>query len=369
MNIEVVDRKSLDVSSKVALSIADGDIHPRPKSPDEMTRYLPKRWQEHAATYGFLPRHGFAKGPAYPKVMPDASRRDASPPMGGRPGSDVGFLGTHLLDPYNIELGILNLINPAPGASQNLDYAAALSTAMNQWLVDEWLDKDKRLKGSIVIPYEHVEASVKEIERWAGDKRFVQVLLMSRTAEPLGQRKYWPIFEAACRAGLPIGVHAFGYGGFPVTGGGWPSYYTEEMTGHAASCQSLVNSMVIEGVFERFPELKLILTESGFAWLPSLAWRLDKIRNRLHTETPHLKKLPSEYIKQHIWFTTQPMDEPERRKQLGDIMEWIGWDRLIFATDYPHWDWDDPHWALPIRPTDENRKLMFRENARAVWGC
>ena len=203
----------------------------------------------------------------------------------------------------------------------------------------------------------------------AGDKRFVQVLLMSRTAEPLGQRKYWPIFEAACRAGIPIGVHAFGYGGFPVTGGGWPSYYTEEMTGHAASCQSLVNSMVIEGVFERFPRLKLVLTESGFAWLPSLAWRLDKTWKRLKDETPHLKKLPSEYIKNHIWFTTQPMDEPEKRRFLGDIIEWIGWDRLIFATDYPHWDWDDPQWALPIRPTEAQRKLLFRENARTVWGC
>ena len=128
------------------------------------------------------------------------------------------------------------------------------------------------------------------------------------------------------------------------------------MTGHAASCQSLVNSMVVEGVFERFPKLKLVLTESGFAWVPSLAWRLDKIWKRLKTETPHLQRLPSEYIKQHIWFTTQPMDEPEKRKYLSDIIEWIGWDRLIFATDYPHWDWDDPNWALPIRPTEENRK-------------
>ena len=98
MNIEVVDRKSLQSSSKVTLAIADGDIHPRPKNPEEVQRYLPKRWQEHAQTYGFLPRHGFLKGPAYPKVMPDASRRDAVTPSGGRPGSDVGFLGTQLLD-------------------------------------------------------------------------------------------------------------------------------------------------------------------------------------------------------------------------------------------------------------------------------
>ena len=369
MNIEVVDRKGLQNSSKIALAIADGDIHPRPRSPEEVQRYLSKRWQEHAQTYGFLPRHGFLKGPAYPKVMPDASRRDAVTPTGGRPGSDVGFLATQLLDPYNVELGILNPITPAPGAGQNLEFSAALATAMNHWVLDEWVNKDKRLKASIVIPYENIEASVAEIDRLAGDKRFVQILIMSRTAEPLGQRKYWPIFEAAVRANLPIGVHAFGYGGFPVTGSGWPSYYTEEMTGHAASCQSLVNSMVIEGVFERFPTLKLVLTESGFSWMPSLAWRLDKIWNRLKSETPHLKMLPSEYIKRNIWFTTQPMDEPEKRKYLGDIIEWIGWDRLIFATDYPHWDWDDPHWALPIRPSEDQRTLLFRENARTVWGC
>jgi hypothetical protein len=239
---------------------------------------------------------------------------------------------------------------------------------MNKWLVDEWLNKEKRLRGSIVIPYENTPASVAEIERVAGDDRFIQVLFMSRTAEPMGQRRYWPIYEAAQAAGLPIGVHAFGYGGWPVAGGGWPSYYTEEMTGHAVSCQSLLTSMVFEGVFERFPELKMVLTESGFAWLPSLAWRLDKIFERQRDELSHLKRKPSEYIREKVWFTTQPMDEPERRKHLTDIIEWIGWDRLIFATDYPHWDWDDPRWALPIRPSEEQRRMLFRDNARAVWG-
>jgi hypothetical protein len=368
MNIEVVDRKDLQSSSAAALAIADGDIHPRAQDMNDIYRYMPERWRQHAATYGFIPRHGFLKGPAYPKVMPEACRRDATTPSGGRPGSEVGFMGSHLLDAFNIEFGVLNAIGPAPGAMQNLEFAGHLATAMNKWLVDEWLNKEKRLRGSIVIPYENTPASVAEIERVAGDDRFIQVLFMSRTAEPMGQRRYWPIYEAAQAAGLPIGVHAFGYGGWPVAGGGWPSYYTEEMTGHAVSCQSLLTSMVFEGVFERFPELKMVLTESGFAWLPSLAWRLDKIFERQRDELSHLKRKPSEYIREKVWFTTQPMDEPERRKHLTDIIEWIGWDRLIFATDYPHWDWDDPRWALPIRPSEEQRRMLFRDNARAVWG-
>ena len=368
MNIQVRDRKSLQASSRVTLAIADGDIHPRPREMTDLYPYMSKRWAGHFASYGILPRHGYQKGPAYPKGTPDASRRDAWPPAGGRPGSSLSFMQTQHLDANNIELGILNAITPAPGSAQNLDFGAAVASAMNDWQVAEWTSKDKRLKASIVVAYEDAQASAAEIDRLAGNPNFVQVLLMSRTAEPLGQRRYWPIYEAAVRANLPIGIHAFGYGGYPVTGGGWPSYYIEEMSGHAQCCQALLSSMIIEGVFERFPTLKVVLIESGFAWLPSLSWRLDKHWKTLKSETPHLKRLPSEYIRDHIWLTTQPMEEPERRRHLTDIIDWIGWDKLIFATDYPHWDFDDPVHALPIRPTDAQRQALFRGNARALYG-
>ena len=366
MNIQVVDRQDPQQSAKVKLAIADGDIHPRPRSQKVLYPYMARRWQEHIQTFGMLPRHGYQSGPAYPKGTPNASRRDAYPP-GGLPGDDLDFMRAQLLDPYNIEFGILNAIGPAPGSMQNLDFAAALATALNDWQVAEWTEKEPRLKASIVISYEDTEAAVAEIERCAPNKDFVQVLFLSRTAEPMGQRRYWPIYEAAARHNLPIGVHAFGYGGHPVTGGGWPSYYIEEMNGHAQSSQALLASMVIEGVFERIPTLKLVLIESGFAWLPSLAWRLDKTWKTLKQETPQLKRAPFEYIRENVWLTTQPMEEPERRRHLSEVIEWIGWDRLIFSTDYPHWDFDDPAYALPIRANEEQTRQLFRENARTVY--
>ena len=98
------------------------------------------------------------------------------------------------------------------------------------------------------------------------------------------------------------------------------------MVGHAQSCQTFLTSMVIEGVFERIKNCKLVLIEGGFAWLPSLAWRLDKLWNRLKVETPHLKHLPSEYIHEHLWLTTQPMEEPAKREHVLDAIDWIGWD-------------------------------------------
>ena len=368
MNIHVATPPDAAKTSRLGLAIADGDIHPRPKSARSLDPYLSQRWREHMSIYGMTPRHGYQAGPLYPKGNPDASRRDAYTPDGGRPGSDLQFMREQLLDRYNVELGILNAITPAPGNAQNRQLSIALSTAMNEWQAAEWTAHEPRLKASIVVPYEDGAASAEEIDRWAGQDDFVQILLMSRTAEPLGQRRYWPIYEAACRNDIAIGVHAFGYGGYPITGGGWPSYYIEEMSGHSQCCQALLASMVLEGVFEHFPTLRLVLIEAGFAWMPSLAWRLDKHAQKFKGELPHLKLTPSEYIKRNVWITTQPMEEPNRRRHLGDTIDWIGWDRLIFATDYPHWDFDDPEHALPIRIDDEKRAMFFRENARKVYG-
>ena len=366
MNVDIRDRRTVgsDAASKPA--IADCDIHPYPKD-KELYRFLEPRWQRHLETYGTRPRQGYQVGPAYPKGQPDAARRDAYPPDGGKPGSDLDFMRAQHLDPNNVQLGILNPLRTGQGL-QNLDFAAAYCRAINNWQLAEWTSKEPRLKASVVVPYEDAAASAAEIDRHAGNPDFAQVLLLSRTAEPLGQRRYWPIFEAAARANLAIGIHAFGYGGFPITGGGWPSFYIEEMVGHAQNNQALLTSMVIEGVFERFPTLRVVLIESGFAWLPALMWRLDKHWKRLADETPHLKRLPSEYIREHVWVTTQPVEEPEPRRHLLDVIEWIGWDRLLFATDYPHWDFDDPARAFPLRMEPEQRQGLFLNNARAVFG-
>ncbi len=368
MNIHVSDVEAKKRAARVGLAIADGDIHPAPISQETIYPYLSRRWREHMETYGAIPRHQYQEGPAYPKGNPDASRRDAYPPEGGRPGSSLSFMRAQHLDPNNVELGILNPLPFTPGNVQNLDFSAALAGALNEWQLSEWMEQEPRLKGSILPPYEDAAASVREINKWAGNPHFVQILLLSRTAEPLGQRRYWPIFEAAAANDLPVAIHAFGYGGNPVTSGGWPSFYIEEMVGHSQCCQSLLSSMVLEGVFEHFPTLKVVLVEAGFAWLPSLSWRLDKHWQKLKGEIPHLKRPPSEVIREHIWLTTQPMEEPDSRRHLMDIWDWIGDDRLIFATDYPHWDYDDPCEALPIRIDDERRHKLFRENARAVYG-
>ncbi|HLB97528.1 MAG TPA: amidohydrolase family protein, partial [Acetobacteraceae bacterium] len=369
MNVQVTAAPAIQPANTSKLAIADGDIHPQRNGAADLFPFLEQRWKEHLQTFGSRPRQAYQAGPAYPKSQPNASRRDAWPPEGGRPGSSLSFMQKQLLDENNIQLGILNATGDNGSSFQNREFGAAICHATNLWLEAEWL-KEPRLRGSIVVPFEDTEAAVQEIERWAGDERFAQVLMVTRTADPPGQKRYWKIYEAAAAATLPVGVHAFGFGGYPVSGSGWPSFYIEDMVGHAQSAQSFLTSLVIEGVFARIPNFRLVLIESGFAWLPSLAWRLDKLWRRLKVETPHLTRAPSEYIRERVWLTTQPMEEPQLREHVLDAIDWIGWDRLLFATDYPHWDYDDPTQVLMVTrtadPPGQKRYWKIYEAAAAA---
>ena len=285
---------------------------------------------------------------------------------GAPPGSDLDFMREQLLDRYDIEHGILEPLFPG-NLVRNLELSAAVCSAINDWQVDAFTSRESRLRGSIQIPFEDASASVAEIEKRVRQRDYAQIQLTSRSTEPLGRSKYWPIFEAAAHYNLPIGLHVGGEAGFAPTAAGWPSFYIEDHHGltHAMQCQA--TSLVLEGVFERFPTLKVIMIEGGWSWLPVLGWRLDNHWKKMHAEVPHLKMPPSAYMKRNLWISTQPMEEPERPADLRHTIDWIGWDRILFATDYPHWDFDDPRNAFPCPLSEAEKRMIFRGNAEAIY--
>jgi uncharacterized protein len=349
------------------LSIIDCDIHPALKSLRDYDPFLEGRWRAHLAEYGDFSREPFSDTIQYPRMAPAISRADAWPPNGGPPGSDLQFMRDHHLDPMGVEYGVLVPLLARANNQRNLDFAAAMARAANRWQEAEWLDRDARLRGSIVVSHEHPEAAVEEIARCARDRRFVQILLPPRSTEPLGRRRYWPLYQAAVEHDLPIALHIGGTAGHPPTASGWVSYYFEEHHSNVQTMQTLTTSLVVEGVFERFPTLRVVLIESSSAWVPPLCWRLDAHWRRLKSEVPHLKLAPSEYIRRNIWFTTQPIDEPERNKDLARIIDWVGLDRLFFATDYPHWDFDDPRFVFKGTLSRDAAARIYRDNARAFY--
>jgi len=366
MNVITSPLGRMPVPARATMTMVDGDIHPKNLSDEELRPFLSDRWWNYMRTLGNRPRHGHASGFPYPKSTPGAYRRDAWPEQ-GLPGSDLEMMRAQLLDPCNISMGVLNPLSPSGHGDRNHDFAAAMSSAVNEWQLARWTRPERRLKASICIPFEDPPAAVAEIERCAPEADFVQILALTRTFEPPGQRRYWPIYEAAQAAGIPVGFHVFGYSGAPMTGAGWPSFYIEEVAAHAAGCQALLTSMVIEGVFEQFPRLKMVLIEGGFGWIPALGWRLDHMFERFRSEVPHLRRRPSDYIREHVWVTTQPMEEAPNQAFVLDAMGWIGFEKILFASDYPHWDFDDPALALPSRLTQEQREMICFRNARDVY--
>src|SRR5262245_30272113 len=346
-----------EVTASSRLAIVDCDIHPAFRTPKDLHPFLPERWREHMATFGEHLRHGLSGQLPYPRMMAAGMRADSFPEQ-GPPGSDLALMRRQHLDPNGVEIGMLMPLSRAGMEERNLDYAAALAHAVNDWQLEAWIKPEPRLRGGIVVPQEDAAFSVKEIEERAANPTFVQVLLSPRSSDPLGHRRYWPIFEAAERADLPIGLHVQGFsGGHPSTPSGWPTYYMQEHYAMTGNMQGTVVSLVFEGVFERFPGLKVVLIEGGFAWVPSLCWRMDKHWERMRKETPHVKRPPSEYVRKHFWFTTQPIEEPDNPAHLAEIMERIGWDRLMFSTDYPHWDFDDPQQVFQFKVTDEQKAM------------
>ncbi|MQA14670.1 MAG: amidohydrolase family protein, partial [Pseudonocardiaceae bacterium] len=106
-------------------------------------------------------------------------------------------------------------------------------------------------------------------------------------------------------------------------------------------------------------DLKVVLIEGGFAWVPPLMWRLDGLYQRLRDEVSHLRRRPSDYLRDRIRITTQPIEEPERPADLHDLINDVGEHVLMFSTDYPHWDFDNPRRAFQTKlPADLHARIM-----------
>lgn len=261
---------------------------------------------------------------SYPANSPLTRNRDFD-------GLDV----SGALDRFGIDIAVTSMLHGVV-ALHNPDMRAALLRAVNDYTVQTWLDADARLRGSIYISAEEPEAAVAEIERLAGDPRFVQVLMLAMQDLPHGNRRYWPIYEAAERHGLAVAIHAGGLYRNPPSVSGWPSYQYEDYVIQSQTFENVLLSFLGEGVFRKFPDLRVVFLESGFAWLPTTMWRMDKTWRGTRQEVPWLDRPPSEIMAGRIFLSLQPVDPPgpEELRQIFKHMG--GTDMLLFSTDYPH---------------------------------
>lgn len=314
----------------------DCDLHPAVPDMDALLPYLDQYWQEQVTVRGI----DTVDSGSYPPNNPLSGRSDWRV-KGTKPGTSLANLQKDALDAFGSSLGICNVIYGAQSV-YNADMGLALCRATNDWLAREWLDRDPRLRGSILVPLNNPALAVEEIERVASsDSRFVQVLLWAMTETPLGRRQNWPIYEAAVRHKLAVGIHAASTYRNAPSYNGWPSYYIEDYAAQAQAFQGQLLSLIYEGVFNAFPDLRVVLIESGVSWLPSFLWRSASTWRATRFEVPWVEQSPAEIVRRQVRLTAQPFDVPGNAAIVARIVEQIGSEEmLLFATDYPHWQFD-----------------------------
>jgi uncharacterized protein len=328
----------------------DCDAHCAPASIDVLMPYFDDYWREYVADAGV-------------QLSPTLT---GAYPAGPLPPASAAGMADQLLDRDGTRLAVVNCLS-AFDASRNAYFETALARAVNDWLRAEWLDRDDRLRASLVVPTLDVEAAVAEVERLGADGRFVQILLPVRSDARYGNRRFHPLYEAAERHGLAIGLHAWGRVGHAPTQTGATHFYIEDYLANSQLLvQAQVTSLVAEGVFDRFPSLRVVLMECGFSWLPFLLWRLDKDWKAVWREVPWLKGRPSEYVHRHFRATIEPAQLP--RERVTDVAELIGArELLMYSSDHPHEHGDGAQRLLDSLD-DEGRDAVLRSNAAELYG-
>lgn len=344
------------------LSIIDCDLHISAKNSEEITKRLPEPFRS-KGHYG--PSGGYRS--------PIGVTRDDAVSEDGALGSTPELMRDQVLDPLGIEHAIitggacLGLV-----AHPNARYAAALANAYNDWVIETWTEFDDRIHASIGVAPQAPEAAAKEIRRLADHPDMVQVIMGSGTQIPIGQQDYWPIFKAAEEEGLPVAMHIGPKGGVgighPNNPGGHSSNYSEAHIAQSINYYGQLASLVFEGVFEEFPDLRFVMIEGEFGWVPDIMWRMDRNWRVLKEEVPWLERPPSEYVREHVRFTTQPIPEPPKKEYLLQLLEMChAEETVMFCTDYPHWDGDyTPRQVFPRLP-EAMERAIFSGNAKDLY--
>lgn len=364
--ISRVDAPQRDAGA-TRLKTIDTDIHHGIRSSKDLVPYLSRVNADRYSSYGaggggnLYAYNGGVRG--YRADVVDGQ----SPGGLGAAATNIEMTISDLMDGCEVDIGLLTGSSMYSAAAMpDVDYSSALCRAFNDFTIEHWLTRDSRFRFAMAICPQDPPQAAAEIDRIGSHPGVVAIILPCGAPRAFGQRFYHPIFEACARNNLTVALHFATEGtgiNPPPTSAGYPTYYVEARQARPAFYQAHLASLVFEGWFEKFPTLKVAMLEGGFAWVPPYLWKMDQDWKALRWQVPWVKRLPSEYVLERVRFATQPIEEPNPASALLPIIEWMdGKNTLMFASDYPHWDWDDPRQTLTQLPT-ETRQRVFVDNA------
>jgi hypothetical protein len=272
-------------------------------------------------------------------------------------GIDVAVLfGTY------IGLTLPNLADPG--------LAAALARAYNDWLAEFCGDAPDRLKGVALLPVQDVPAAVAELERATTQLGHVTGMLSTNLhGKNLDHPDFYPLYDAAQSLGVPLSVHAgVGHNGVPGHYGTqaagaerFDRFFYTHMVSFPFEQMIATLCVVCGGVLDRFPRLRIGFFEAGVGWLPYWLQRMDEHYERLRPQVPLLERPPSEHVRGDRFFMSCDPDE----ETLPDVVARVGEDRILYASDYAHWDSNFPN---SVRYIAENPALTDSAKAKILGG-
>jgi predicted TIM-barrel fold metal-dependent hydrolase len=341
--------------------LIDTDVHEYLRSTSDLVPYLEPIWQRFITEYGWRTldiANGWPYAPTAPKradwVLED-----------GTMATDVEKLAEHLFEQEKISVAIINGLFHVSALQAEYDFAKALASAYNDWQIENWLERDDRLRGSVHVVAHDPAAAAYEIDRAAEHPRMVQVFLPTVTDRQYGDPFYRPIFEAAVRNDLVVALH---HGGHTRTVLGFPRYFIEwhSLAAPQAGMNQLM-SIIFNGVLDKYESLKVVILETGIGWVPWLMGRLDQQYRELRIQVPWVKRLPSDHMRDSVRISTQPMGEL-RAPDITQIIELAEADNMfMFSTDYPHYDADTGVQVLPASLPEDLRLKIRHGNALETY--
>jgi uncharacterized protein len=367
----------------VQATIVDGCVHHHWRNQDELTAYMPTAWRDYLGeARSIAGRYGqISINTPYPYLHPVDDYLAESYPATGRgvPGSDIDVLREHIFaEQPGCESAILSFHTGmfAPTLA-NPYLALEVCRAANEWTRERWLACDARFAGLILAPNHLPDEAAAEIRRHGADARFAGVLMAGNgLGLPFGHPLYHPIYAAAAELDLPIVLH---YGGDSPDqlGGGLPKTYSEYRVLAAQPIMAHLLTCIGQGVFVKFPNLRMLVAGVGTAWVPWMLWRFDANYKAMRREAPWLTSTPSDYLRQHCFFTTWPLDLVKHPLEGDDGVEvealhrlWQGIDgldrMLVYASGYPYCDAERPA-AVAARLPAGWQDNVLSHNARRLF--
>jgi predicted TIM-barrel fold metal-dependent hydrolase len=350
------------------LLVVDCDVHVH-ESPGELAPYCDMPWRKALENVADVEEYYLD----IPGFSPGMTWYEARFPSGheGRRMVHSAEQMREELDEIHVDIGVLfpdHLLKLA--MITQAEYAAALARAYNAWLLEKWCSQEKGLLGCIIACPQDPEDAAREIRRYAREPGMVGVYLPCAGLDPLwGHRRYDPIYEAAQETDLPVLLHSVTvvHPVFPFNLHVFETEFGRHICGHTFSIMANLVHMISAGVPVRYPDLRIACTEVGISWVPFLMNRMDKEYLERRREIPILEERPSHYLKK-FYYATQPVEEPENLHDLVTLMElYDGEDRTIFASDWPHHDFDHPSKVHQIPFSSEVRRKVFGENALRLF--